>query len=384
MNKSVGFCGTRGIPANYGGFETAVDEITKILSEQNVDCHVFGRSKPNESITVDKRKTIYVQGSSSRKLDTFVSSINTGLYLLKHRKEYEFVFWFNNANLPGIILTKLAGIPMAVNTDGLEWKRAKWSWPFKLYYFLSSMLICFMCKTLISDAQAIQNYYKRVFKKRTQMIPYGAPEIQKINETSINETLEGFGVEKDKYFLQITRFEPDNLPLEIIDSFYKSKMSDEGYKYVVIGYKESSPYADAVKAYSKYRGIIVLPALYDKEKLQILRENAICYVHGNSVGGTNPALLEAMASCKRVLAIDVEFSKEVIGDYGLLFKKGNITKRFREVLKMEDQSSAMKIRLSNKYQWDAVAKAYFSLVTSSTTNYFKELHKEEVLDLSVL
>jgi len=381
MKATVAFCGTRGIPAAYGGFETAVDEISLRLVQEGLDCHVFGRSDiEGESDSVDARRIINVKGSSSRKLDTFVSSINTGKYLFKHRKEYDFVFWFNNANLLGILLTRLAGIPMAVNTDGLEWRRMKWSWPFKLYYFLSSLLICLFCKKLISDSVAIQNYYKSIFFRKTQFIPYGAPIISPMKEEKKIDVLKKYDLSGQQYFIQITRFELDNLPLKIIEGFIKSKLYDEGYQFILVGYRDSTPYSELLKSHDGKNGVRILPANYNQEELAVLRSNAVCYLHGNSVGGTNPALLEAMGSCKRVMAIDGPFSKEVLGEYGQMFTLERLAEQFRQVITMEDQGGGMKERLYSNYQWDAVARSYRELMTSKSISYFNQVEKNAEIE----
>src|SRR5512138_737182 len=120
--RTIAFCGTRGLPANYGGFETAVDEISRRFVSVGYTCEVFtrtGQSDTETHTTHQGRRLVYIKGSRYRKLDTFISSIRTGLYLLSHRRSYQHVFWFNNANLPGILLTRFARIPMTVNTDGL-------------------------------------------------------------------------------------------------------------------------------------------------------------------------------------------------------------------------------------------------------------------------
>ncbi|QGG55272.1 DUF1972 domain-containing protein [Paenibacillus sp. B01] len=359
MKRRVAFCGTRGIPAAYGGFETAVDEITIRLQNNEYQCDVFCRSmEDREPEFVDERRIIFIKGSENRKLDTFISSINTGLYLLKNRKEYDFVFWFNNANLPGIFITRIIGIPMAVNTDGLEWRRAKWSLPFKLYYFLSSLFISLICKNLISDSQGIKDYYYKKFKKRTIMIPYGAPNPIEIRDQRKDEILQEYAVMKNKYFIQITRFEPDNLPLKVIESFIKSKLYEDGYQFLLIGYKDSNNYSEQILKYDGGYGVRVLNALYDKEKLQVLRENAFSYVHGNSVGGTNPALLEAMTSSQRVMAIDIVFSHEVLGELGTYFKIENLHHKFKEILKSESNQKLLKLSVEKKYDWNDVAEKY--------------------------
>jgi len=369
--KTIAFCGTRGLPARYGGFETAVDEITRRFVQRGYDCVVFSRSQSNTPSPEyhEGRKLVHVRGSSRPTLDTFFAAFQTGWHLLRRRGEYDYVFWFNNANLPGILLTLLARIPMSVNTDGLEWRRPKWRWPFKAYSFLSSFLICRLCDSLISDARGIQSYYKRVFWKDTHFIPNGSPQIQAVPPERKSVVLERYGLAPGRYFLQITRFEPDNLPLDTAVAFRAADLAGNGFKMLLVGYKRETPYAARIREMSGSHGISVVDAIYDAEALTVLREYCFCYIHGNSVGGTNPALLEAMASCPRVLAIDTTFSREVLGDTGYFFTPANLVASFRDVLSSSDRSTAMRDRGRTQYRWDAVAESYMRLVEGQSAAY---------------
>lgn len=359
------------MPANYGGFETAVDEISRRFVKRGYDCEVFcressGRERPERH---EGRRLVYVKGSSRRALDTFVSAFQTGWHLLRYRKTYDHVFWFNNANLPGILLTLLARIPTSVNTDGLEWRRAKWKWPFKLYYFLSSFLISRVCRSLISDSRAIQSYYKKTFFKDTQFIPYGTPDTPQVSPERESAVLKRYCLEPGRYFLQITRFEPDNLPLDTARAFRFAGLVNEEFKLLLVGYQHPTPYAQQVKAMSGEDGVTVTGAVYDPEVLAVLRSNCFCYVHGNSVGGTNPALLEAMASCPRVLAIDGPFSRELLGDTGYFFTTDNMGIALRGVLSAPEKAADMRNRVESRYRWDAVTESYMRLAAGKPASY---------------
>lgn len=369
--RPIGFCGTRGLPASYGGFETAVDEITRRFVAAGYECNVICRASNTGTLPTQHqgRNLVYVKGSRSRTLDTFVSAIQTGWYLIKNRRRYQHIFWFNNANFPGILMTWLARIPMSVNTDGLEWRRAKWSWPFKLYYILSSLIISLLCRRLISDSYAIQAYYRKHFFARSTMIPYGAPSVMEVSDPETAMILKKYGLKKEKYFLQITRFEPDNLPLETVSAFRESKLADRGFQMILVGFKDKTEYALRVKALETSSDVIVSNAIYDPKVLAVLRANCYCYVHGNSVGGTNPALLEAMSCCPRIMAIDCEFSREVLGPLGLYFDSKNITPTFFESLSRPLQSTELARRVHSLYQWDAVAEAYMQLAVRGVANY---------------
>ncbi len=368
--KVVALCGTRGVPANYGGFETAVDQISRRFVKRGCDCVVFCRISSAKEMPKrhDGRRLIYVKGSSKRTLDTFFSSFQTGWHLLRNRRAFGYVFWFNNANLPGILLTLLAGIPTSVNTDGLEWRRSKWPWPFKAYYFFSSFLISRLCSSLISDSRAIQAYYRRVFFRDTEFVPYGVTNMPAISSEKKAAVLKRYGLREGRYFLQITRFERDNLPLTTARAFRASGLAREGFKLLLVGFQHETPYSQQVKAMSHEEGILVVDALYDAEILAVLRMNCFCYVHGNHVGGTNPALLEAMAGSPRVLAIEGPFSRELLGETGYFFTPGDLITAIRDILSSPDRSADMRKRV-RFYDWDSVTESYLRLANGQPAAY---------------
>ncbi len=348
-----------------------MNEVSRRFVKRGYTCVVYCRksSYPGEKPKYHEgRRLVYVSGSSRSELDTFVSAFQTGWHLLRHREEYDYVFWFNNANLPGIIMTLLAGLPMSINTDGLEWRRGKWRWPFKAYAFLSSFLVSRMCKTLISDAKAIQTYYRKVFFKDTQFIPYGIPDVLDISSEKEAAVLDRYGLTAGRYFLQVTRFEPENYVLDTAKAFREAGLAKEGFKLLLLGYKDT-PYGRQVKAMSGKDGIVVPDYESDLEVKTVLWRNCFCYVHGNSVGGTNPGLLEAMSNCARVIAIDVPFSREVLGNTGYYFTLDNMAESLREVLNYPNRSANMKDRVRSHYDWDAVADSYMRLAGGKPADY---------------
>ena len=371
MRKRIAFAGTRGLPASYGGFETAVDEITRRFVRAGYDCHVFCRRSHSRRMPAEDngRRLIYVRGATSPRLETVMSAIQTGWYLVRHRREYDHVFWFNNANLPGILLTRLAGLSITVNTDGLEWRRRKWAAPFKAYYFLASWLISRVVPRLIADSTGIRDYYRKVFRRRTYLIPYGIPDPVHVPAARQAEILGRFDLEPGGYFLQITRIEPDNLPLEAARGFAGSGLAGRGFKFVVVGWREETAYALLLKNESERNpGIRVQPAVYDPAVLFTLRSNCFGYVHGNSVGGTNPALLEAMADCPRILASDVIFNREVLAGAGLYFEENSLAAVFRAAGVQPEQRDVFKKRVL-WYNWEAVAGAYRNIVEGKPCEY---------------
>ncbi len=152
-------------------------------------------------------------------------------------------------------------------------------------------------------------------------------------------------------------------------AFHESGLGQTGFKMVFIGYKDPTPYAQRLVAFDGRHGVRVMEANYDARVLQVLRGNCFCYVHGNSVGGTNPALLEAMATCPRLMAIDCEFSREVLGGTGMLFDPADISASFKQVLLSPEHAPAMQQRVRRYYQWDAVADAYMRLAENAPADY---------------
>jgi hypothetical protein len=185
--------------------------------------------------------------------------------------------------------------------------------------------------------------------------------------------LDEYGLEPGRYLLQITRFEPDNLPLESAIAFRDAGLAQNEFKLLLLGYQQDHPYARSVKSMSGTDGVIVTGAIYDAEVLSVLRENCFCYVHGNTVGGTNPALLEAMATCPRILAVDVQFSREVLGDTAQFFDLHDMVASFRGITDHPDRSAALRERVHTHYQWDAVTQSYMRLAEGQPANYSTSL-----------
>ena len=171
-----------------------------------------------------------------------------------------------------------------------------------------------------------------------------------------------------KFFLQITRIEPDNLPLEIVKEFCQSGIAKTGYKYVVVGFKDATSYSLKLKSYENNNCIVILPAIFDQEILYTFRNNCFCYVHGNSVGGTNPALLEAMQSCSRILAIMLD----LIGKSWILWKlffTRSFEANISELSFIYRYRKKIKNRVIRAYQWDAVSAGYMAIVKGTEPDY---------------
>ncbi len=361
---SIALIGTRGVPAQYGGFETCVEEVGRRLASRGHEVTVYCRSSyyhANERLnSFEGMRLIYLPSLKKKSLDTFSHTFLSVLDSLKRSFDVHMVF--NAANSPFILPLRLAGKTVALNTDGLEWKRSKWGFAGRNYYKLSERIACIVVNRLVSDSAGIQEYYRSVYGVDSSEIAYGAP-VQTCDQYT---RLAEMGLKKGGYFLQITRFEPENHPLLTLEAFKTLKTNK---KLVLVG---GSPYpteyARAIEAEAGARENIILPGfIYEKELLRELWCSCHAYVHGNSVGGTNPALLQTMGSGCFTIAADVPFNHDVLKDGGIYFKGtiNSLASAMQWALdnehKLEDYRQRAVERISLHYNWDVIADQYEQL-----------------------
>jgi len=358
----IALIGTRGVPANYSGFETCVEEIGRRLVERAHDVTVYCRN----SYYRDRRgeylgmKLVYLPNLRMRSLDTLSHTFLSVFHALV--RDYDVLMVFNAANSPALLLPRLLGRKIAINTDGLEWKRGKWGSLAKRYYRFAEWLSTKLADRIVADSRGIQDYYLDRYGVESSYIAYGAY----VTESSRPELLEPMGLEPGGYFLQITRFEPENNPLLTVRAF---KELDTDKKLVLVGgvpYRSS--YSEQIAAEAKEDQGIILPGyIFEKELINELWCNCYAYIHGNEVGGTNPALLQTMGSGCFTIAIDVPFSHDVLKDSGVFFAKdpGDLAAKMRWTLEHPDELAPYKARARERirahYSWDHITDGYESL-----------------------
>jgi glycosyltransferase involved in cell wall biosynthesis len=256
------------------------------------------------------------------------------------------------------VLPRLAGIPVALNVDGLERKRRKWNRLAKAWYLLSERLATLCPTAVVTDARSISDYYLQRYGRSTFFIPYGA-ETGKV-ETS--ETLARLGLEPGRYFLYVSRMEPENNALLVREAFERLSTP---VKLALIG---DAPYArDYIRRVRDTRDPrVVMPGAIYGQGCHELLSHCLAYVHATEVGGTHPALIEAMGRGALVLYLDTEENREVAGGAGIPF--GNdLAGKLQSVLAMEEaernlwRRRALE-RVRERYTWDAVTDAYEELL----------------------
>ena len=350
--------GTRGVPARYGGFETAVEEVGRRLAERGHEVVVYCRSTGPDAERPARHlgmSLVHLPAIRSRSLETLSHSALSVGHLVRHRVDAAVVF--NAANAPLLPVLRAARIPVATHVDGLEWKRAKWGTAGRRYYRVVEALAVRWSDALIADAQGIADYYDREFGAPTTLLTYGAPQI-----TAGTERLAELRLEPRGYHLVVARFEPENHVHLIVEGYRRSGARKP---LVVVG---SAPYSDAytreVHELADER-VRFLGAVWDQVQLDQLYGNCATYLHGHSVGGTNPSLLRAIGAGAPVLGYDVDFNREVAGDAGQYFADAATLAQLIEAAEVDPVGTASAGRrarvLARRYDWERVADGYEEL-----------------------
>jgi len=360
FSVKIALMGTRGAPALYGGFETAVEEIGKRLVRRGYNVTVYCRN-PGQKITeFEGMKLVNLPAIKHRMAETLShTTISAAHAIIKDRPDVCLLLNAGNAPLLGPL--KLAGIPTAIHLDGLESKREKWRGMGARYYAWAEKSAITHGREVIADAQGIADYVKNNYGRDCWVIPYGA-EVIDPGASRLGE----LNLEPKDYHLIVARIEPENHVFEAVHGYLASEQTQP---LVIVG---SAPYADwykdkiaeVVKA-NPDRDIRLIGGMYDQELLNELYANARTYIHGHSVGGTNPSLLRAMGAGAPVLAFDCVFNREVTDNKGEFW--GSAEQLAGELnsldtKRMQEFSQAGRVRIREHYQWDLVTDHYEKLI----------------------
>jgi glycosyltransferase involved in cell wall biosynthesis len=352
----IALLGTRGIPANYGGFETFAEEISTRLTARGHQVTVYCRERYSAPSYRGVRLQ-YLPTIRHKYFDTVAHTFVSTLHLLAHRVDV--ALYCNGANAIFTFWPRLLGMPVALNVDGIERKRKKWNRVAKAWYLVSEWLATFCPSAVITDAITIQDYYRQKYGKESVFIPYGA-EVGKAADSAIVRRL---GLQPGRYFLYVSRLEPENHPLEVREAF---ESVDTAFQLALIGDAPYAPdYIRRVRDTSDPR--VVMPGAVYGEGYRQLGSHCFAYIHATEVGGTHPALIEAMGRGALVLYRNTPENAEVTGDAGIPFDPPELAAKIRAVLEMpEEQREVFRRRalerVRQRYSWDAVTDAYERLL----------------------
>lgn len=352
--------GTRGVPPRYGGFETFAAELGKALVGRGHRVTVYCRKSlyPDLSGTWSGIERIELPAIGHKYLETVSHTLLSALDAC--RRGFDAALVCNAANAFVLPLLRTLRIPAAINVDGIERTRKKWNVLGRLVYHAGESWSVRFSDAVVADARVIRDYYRREHGVEARVIPYGSS--LPAGESSILETL---GLEKRRFILYVSRFEPENNPLGVVESYRKV---DTDVPLVMVG---DAPYSsELISKLHQYRSdrILFPGAIYGAD-YAMLQKSALLYIQATEVGGTHPALIEAMGSGGAVLANGTPENREVGGEVVEYFRLGDretLSSRLRGLLNdseaIESMREPARARASELYGWDRVTDLYEKLV----------------------
>jgi glycosyltransferase involved in cell wall biosynthesis len=359
----VAIFGIKNIPGRFGGYETCVDETSRLLVKMGHDVLVLCRKNFAESLIEDYEgvKIKYVPGVNSKNFSNLFSAFFSTMYLLFSDVKVIHVYITGNAIF--IPLLKIAGKRVTLSVDGLEWKRKKWSKLALMYLKFSEKLAVRFADSIISDSHSINNYYIKKYNRQVDYVPYGA----KFVPLRGSANLDRLSLIPKKYFLFVAIFRPEKNVDLLIKAFNAASTKD--YKLALIGDEPNNPdYMKYVYSLGSEK-IIFLGRIYG-ELYEEISQNAYCYVTASELEGTSPALVEAMGFGTAVLVSDIDENKETIGDAGFTFKTNDIDdlqNKIEYLIGNEDlvkQYSAKALERAKKYYtWEKVTQELEKIYT---------------------
>lgn len=364
MQKNISILGIRGLPAAHGGFEAFAEKLSLHLVKNNWEVTVYCQEEGDGAI-YEKQwkgiKLVVIPVKNDGSLGSIIFDWKSIIHATRSNAKV-LTLGYNTAIFN--IVYRIKGITNIINMDGLEWKRAKWSFPVKVWFYLNERIGCAVGNQLIADHPKIFDHLAtRVSKNKITMIPYGAEFIATAEET----VLEKFDLKAGNYAIVIARPEPENSILEIVKAFSIKKRNA---KLLVLGRFDIENNGYHRKVFESASSEVIFPgAIYDMTTVNSLRFFARFYIHGHQVGGTNPSLVEALGAGSAVLAHDNKFNRWVAHKGGEYFVNEQDCAIKIDVL-LSDNTKIARLKsesirqFQEKFTWDKILKEYEDLLLS--------------------
>lgn len=355
---SIAIIGTRGYPSYYGGFETAVRKLAPFLADQGWEVTVYGRPGATQVGDSSKDPRVVVVetfGFERKSLSTLTFGLTATIRAV--RKRHDVVIVMNVANGFWLPILRAFGIPTLVNVDGIEWERAKWGRLARTVFHVGAKLTARHGTRMVFDSREIERRWGIEFRRDGEFIPYGGDAVG--HQLPIDE-----GLTRRGYVLVVARFVPENTIPEFFDA---AAALAKDIDIVIVG---SSGYGGSIDEQARLLAEVEprvqwLGHVSDDQRLYSLWQNAAVYFHGHSVGGTNPALVQAMALGVPIVARDTPYNREVLGDLGTFCapNANDIERAVRELLSLQVQeldglAEELRERARNSYSWDSINQSY--------------------------
>lgn len=355
----IAILGTRGVPNHYGGFEQFAEFFSVYLAEKGHEVYCYNsHNHPYQEKTFHGVHILH-QHDPEYKYGTFGQFIYDYNCIMDARKrDFDIILQLGyTSNSIWFFLMPKKAINI-INMDGLEWKRSKYSWPIQQFLKVAEWLAARSGDYLVADSLGIQTFLKKTYKKDSTYIAYGAHLFDSPNESILNE----YQVEKGNFNMIMARFEPENNLDMVLEGIALNK--EDQTPILVIGKHETKYGAYLKNKFKDFSNIRFLGGVYNLEHLNNLRYFSNLYFHGHSVGGTNPSLLEAMASQALVIAHNNDFNKGVLKENAYYFSNPKEVKKILNTVKKSDNLQFIKNNyqaIANDFNWEKINGDYLQL-----------------------
>lgn len=381
--KKIAVIGTVGLPANYGGFETLTEHLVKNLDKE-YDITVYCSGRKYKKVKGYRQKhyryarlkylPFKANGAQSIIYDT-LSIIHSLFYA-----DVLLILGVPGAWILPFIRT-FTNKKIIISIDGIEWKREKWNFFAKCYLFWAEKQAVKYSHIDISDNESIQDYTALRYGSLSRIIEYGADHTKVV--VPVYEDRLEYPFLNKPYAFKVCRIEPENNVHTVLKSFAQLTK----YMLVMVGNWNNSEYGSKLKSkFSNYSNIILLNPIYNQSKLDLLRSNALVYIHGHSAGGTNPSLVEAMYLGLPIIAYGVSYNRTTTEHKATYFKSKNGLKKIiknSSIKEMKEQGSLMKSIASRRYTWSIVCAKYKELIVEVLTVKEKQKVKPKLAHLEL-
>ena len=370
---SIAIIGSRGIPNNYGGFECFTEILSQNLVKRGYNIYVSCEHPGEKSCpaTFNGVDLFYfpIKHPKSGMMGMIYEILYDVYSLFFASIKAEQVYMLGYSAALFFFIPKLFGRTLYLNPDGFEWKRAKFSSSIKILLRINEKMGSFWADRIVADSKGIKKYYDKKYNIESSYIAYGADEIPPVkwDNEKLPEVLKHGIKINPAYWLLVARLEPENNIHTIIEGYIKS---DAKKPLIIVGNFVSPQYEkqiqDIVRVKSKDKKIVFTGGIYDPEVLNMLRQNCFGYLHGHSVGGTNPSLVEAMAMENLLIAHENQFNREVCEDTALYFSNASdLSNKMNQVENnpenyLELKSKAFE-RVKKEYSWEKITEQYHLL-----------------------
>ncbi len=372
-STSIAIIGSRGIPNNYGGFECFTEILSKNLVKKGYTIHVSCEHPEEKSSpsTFNGVNLFYfpIKHPKSALLGMMYEILYDVYSLFMASLKAEQVYMLGYGAALFFFIPKLFGKTLYLNPDGFEWKRAKFNSPVKFLLKINEKMGSFWADRIVADSKGIKDYYDKKYDIESSFIAYGADEISPVkwDNEKLPEVLKHGIKINPAYWLLVARLEPENNIHTIIEGYLKSNAKKP---LIIVGNFDSPQYEAYIRRIvdeeSGDKKVVFTGGIYDHDTLNMLRQNCFGYMHGHSVGGTNPSLVEAMVMKNLLIAHDNQFNREVCEDTAIYFHNSDeLKQRINQVESNPENYQEFKSktfeRVKKEYSWEKIVEEYHQL-----------------------